>query len=973
MTDFGTQFAQFRTKSPQEKFSEFVSDVKTRKITAFRRRGGGGGGRTVQRQIPSFSSALLGQSFTSRDALQKAEEQFKARQLIKRLAEQARIEKAGEGRITGQLRKKQTTVSLPGPLQTREEEKSTELSFIGAAGAIGRNIFDIGGFFSSLKRGGKKPIEVVRASVIPKAIEVAVGLRGIGSVTRDIFEPAGRTGFGRDKFEIQSPFTTGSGTKITTPVGGFVSPSKKSIQEIIFEQRFLSGESLETTGLPIKVAGDIIQTKISDELIGGFQSLASEDIGKATGIFQEKIDIGELTLLQAEEGLKSESKKIVKKREDEFNLKFQEQVGVAFGEFKEKREKSSRLPESIIDLQKLPSQVLSTVAELGLSVGALSTIGGTAVISGTSIGRGSASAIMFAETGDKQKLLSAVIDIGVGSLFARGLVGSQTSIFKTPKGDVRLPSNLLERQFQKEVFKDFKITSQKQFLRPSGNKGRLGKEFEIDVSPAGLRDSSGSFTDLKLTSKPIVSNIFDFKGSLVQTNILSKGGAVKSGLSLEAVSPSTKVQAIQFSLGSGKTSLGTTIIKSPTLELKGIGSKISSGIETQFAPTISFGTGKITERSFINQFITEIFPESTTKKIITGSRFKISSGGRGEIIDLPLKKTLSFSGRNIIGEPITRDLFGRTITRKDFSFASGDLPFFTRGKGGIAARVRGTGIEFDITKSTEKLGVGFSVPRKATGRLKLKQKQQFEDLSSQLSASLSRQVPKTPSISLKTDQALSGTGAFDVLLKRKSAFEGTGQFERTDLVQGLNFKVLGQRTTLRSKSEFSIQPRVDVLSPSLISRTRGRDSFALSNLKSFVSTKSFIGTSFSQKSSSKLSQSLKTGQVSLNKRTFPKNDFSFGGDFKPFGSKPSSTSPPLTGFGGFPFLIPFKPLGGTGKRKRRVKGKVAKKVLIKPSFTASTFRLFGKFPKPKFEGLGLLPSQLRVIPNRRKAGRKRKK
>ncbi len=63
---------------------------------------------------------------------------------------------------------------------------------------------------------------------------------------------------------------------------------------------------------------------------------------------------------------------------------------------------------------------------------------------------------------------------------------------------------------------------------------------------------------------------------------------------------------------------------------------------------------------------------------------------------------------------------------------------------------------------------------------------------------------------------------------------------------------------------------------------------------------------------------------------------------------------------------------GTVRRVKLKKPKVRQKprFSVAPSFTAVSLGITGKFPTPKIKGLGLLPSQLRVIPRRRTRRRK---
>lgn len=82
----------------------------------------------------------------------------------------------------------------------------------------------------------------------------------------------------------------------------------------------------------------------------------------------------------------------------------------------------------------------------------------------------------------------------------------------------------------------------------------------------------------------------------------------------------------------------------------------------------------------------------------------------------------------------------------------------------------------------------------------------------------------------------------------------------------------------------------------------------------------------------------------------------------------------LPTFGGFEGFGAPRPRREEKRRKKPKKKKVRKQLgfPVAPSFTAIIADIRGRFPTPKIKSLGLLPSQLRLLPLRRRSKKKRK-
>jgi len=185
-------------------------------------------------------------------------------------------------------------------------------------------------------------------------------------------------------------------------------------------------------------------------------------------------------------------------------------------------------------------------------------------------------------------------------------------------------------------------------------------------------------------------------------------------------------------------------------------------------------------------------------------------------------------------------------------------------------------------------------------------------------------------------------------------FTGLGLFERTaggllppttkttTIVSGLQLPSFKELSTSRVSSGLSSalkQPQKERL-----------------QLKELSSLVQISGQQTRQKALQKSAQ--RTLQLQRQRQTFRAPSFS---DF---------FAPPTFAAGGFGGLLP--PITRRGKRtkKKRVKVRGRIRTTLAPSFTAQALNLRGTFPKELRGGLGLLPSQFRLIPRRRRRKRR---
>lgn len=324
---------------------------------------------------------------------------------------------------------------------TRKEEKTSALSLGGAFMESGRALFNVGKIGQT---------------------------QSFVEYEKDIFSPFSSWYGGVAERGITTPVITTFGKGGLKQTGGWVSFGDLSISEIASQQRKIAGEPSEFINLPIDVAADKISKQEASVYGGQAQEEFNKLIAPQQKRFQERIYSGEDYATVTSEFNKLQtiySEEISKKYGDIAQKSFE----TKFGEFTKQRGVSEKVISQIQRGEDFGGQIQLASELVGITAASFTPIGAAAV-SGYFLGKGTADITggftmkgpIFSEE-RMIKLGAGVFEAGLGSWGAKSLLGEQRIMMKNSAGkEVSVPSNMLERQYQKELFAD--LSKQKMLL-----------------------------------------------------------------------------------------------------------------------------------------------------------------------------------------------------------------------------------------------------------------------------------------------------------------------------------------------------------------------------------------------------------------------------------------------------------------------------------------------------------------------------